>query len=179
MKRIFSAVCVFCMTAFLLSLCCACAKEEPTRFTGMPTAFCRNGTASYRGIEYTFFLVRTARSIASLRIGRTALLGEIEIERNGEEMTVRYDGITKTASLSDLPPGGMAVLLLQGIDRADACREAEFDAEKNAYCIRTDCAQGSATVWVDADTLCPISFEMPQQELSVSFCEVATDPADA
>lgn len=178
MKRIFSAVCILCMTAFLLSLCSACAREEPTCFTGMPTAFCRNGTASYHGIEYTFSLIRTARSIASLRIGRTALLGEIEIERNGEEMTVRYDGITQTAPVSDFPPGGMAILLLETLDRADACREAEFDAEKNAYRIRTDGAQGSATVWVDADTLCPLSFEMPQQELSVTFCAVATDPAD-
>ena len=168
MKLFSKTVCAFSAAVFLFLTGCAQGRSNDD-FTGLTTSFSLQAQAIYHKEKISFSLTRTARSIYRFEFPETDLLRELTVSLNGDEVTTEYDGITRNASVSQLPQTGMMTAIPAIIDLADLAKTARYDKQSNTYLIADTAAFGEFTATVCAKTNLPLQLSAPSIDLTVIF----------
>lgn len=168
MKLFSKTVCAFCAAVFLFLTGCARAGSDDD-FTGLTTSFSLQAQATYHKEKVVFSLTRTARSIYRFEFSETDLLRELTVSLNGDEVTMEYDGITRNASISQLPQTGIVTAIPAIIDLTDLAKTARYDKQSDTYRIADTAAFGEFTATVCAKTNLPLKLNAPSIDLTVIF----------
>ncbi len=167
MFRRFAAVCLLLIPV----LCTACAKSKPAE--PITTDFVCEFRAQYQNLTAAGKLTRHSADALLLEFTEPETLNGLSAEWNGEDVTLRYLGLSYAVDTSSLPEQALGEQLLHAFNSV-LSGEGNQTQKDGRVTVVNLLADHTYTYVYDAKTGAPVSLSAPSIPLSVVFENVTT-----
>lgn len=155
----------------ILCLLIGCSPKNEAALPPAATGFSCGITGTYQGDEVAGELTRTAAGLLTVSLTKPAELDGLQMEWNGEVVTLRMLGLSWTVDPADVPEAALGQRILDALDTV-VYGGGTGEVVEGKLVTTGDAGNGTPfTLCSDPATGALLSLDVPSEELSLTFVD--------